>query len=478
MKLLILLFLPLFAGLLLQITGKYRFSGYLAPASALISLVVTLMVISGVPSGNVSVDWMQVPGVRFNLQLDEISKIMLLLTGLLYPFILFSGWGREQTNQSSLQALLLFSQSALTGVFLAGNAFLFYVCWELALLPVFFILLLWGGPGRRSITLKFFIYTLAGSLFLLFGIIYLYLQTPGLHSADFAAMAQLQLPEKTQQWLFWILFIGLAVKMPLFPFHTWQPPAYTTAPLQGTMVLAGIMSKMGIYGVFRLLFPILPQGVLFWQNTVIILGLTGVVYASVIAFRQNNLKTLIAFSSLAHISLMVAALFAANTYAVQGVLFQVVAHGITIVALFYLVMLTEEKAGTSELSGMGGLKISAPRLALLFMLVMLGGIALPLTSGFIGEFLMITGIFKVSVWFALAGGLTLVLGAVYMLYAYQRAFLGPLNPAPEHKGDIISRDQWWLIPLVILILVLGIWPQPVLNLVLTIPELLRPLPLP
>ncbi|HPT30402.1 MAG TPA: NADH-quinone oxidoreductase subunit M, partial [Prolixibacteraceae bacterium] len=373
MKLLILLFLPLFAGLLLQITRKYRFSGYLAPASALISLVVTLMVISGVPSGNVSVDWMQVPGVRFNLQLDEISKIMLLLTGLLYPFILFSGWGREQTNQSSLQALLLFSQSALTGVFLAGNAFLFYVCWELALLPVFFILLLWGGPGRRSITLKFFIYTLAGSLFLLFGIIYLYLQTPGLHSADFAAMAQLQLPEKTQQWLFWILFIGLAVKMPLFPFHTWQPPAYTTAPLQGTMVLAGIMSKMGIYGVFRLLFPILPQGVLFWQNTVIILGLTGVVYASVIAFRQNNLKTLIAFSSLAHISLMVAALFAANTYAVQGVLFQVVAHGITIVALFYLVMLTEEKAGTSELSGMGGLKISAPRLALLFMLVMLGG---------------------------------------------------------------------------------------------------------
>ena len=175
---------------------------------------------------------------------------------------------------------------------------------------------------------------------------------------------------------------------------------------------------------------------------------------------------------------MVAALFAANTYAVQGVLFQVVAHGITIVALFYLVMLTEEKAGTSELSGMGGLKISAPRLALLFMLVMLGGIALPLTSGFIGEFLMITGIFKVSVWFALAGGLTLVLGAVYMLYAYQRVFLGPLNPAPEHKGDIISRDQWWLIPLVILILVLGIWPQPVLNLVLTIPELLRPLPLP
>jgi NADH-quinone oxidoreductase subunit M len=302
-------------------------------------------------------------------------------------------------------------------------------------------------------------------VFLLFGIIYLYSLTPGLHTTDFSAFSQLNIPTNTQVWLFWVLFIAFAIKMPVFPFHTWQPSTYTMAPTQGVMILAGVMTKMGIYGALRFLFPIIPAGVLYWQNTVIILSLIGVVYASVIAFRQTNLKTLIAFSSMAHISLMVAAMFVLNYYALQGLLFQVLSHGVTIIALFYIVMLIEEKTGTLELPQMGGIKLLAPNMAILFLLVVLGSIALPLTAGFVGEFLIITGLFQQSIWFAAFGGITMVLGAIYMLYAYQRVMLGDKTAGFENIKDLKPVDYIVLIPLITIILVLGIYPQPVFNLV-------------
>ena len=221
---------------------------------------------------------------------------------------------------------------------------------------------------------------------------------------------------------------------------------------------------MGIYGAIRFLFPVVPLGVLYWQNTVIVLALIGLIYASVIAFRQTNLKKLIAFSSMAHISLMVAAMFAMNYYAWQGMLFQVISHGVTIVALFYLVMLIEEKTATSELSLMGGIKLKAPHLALLMLIVSLGSIALPLTAGFVGEFLMITGLFSQSFWFAFVGGIAMILSAVYMLYAYQRIMLGEANLRFEALTDIKTLDYFILIPLIIVILGLGVFPQPIFNL--------------
>jgi NADH-quinone oxidoreductase subunit M len=220
---------------------------------------------------------------------------------------------------------------------------------------------------------------------------------------------------------------------------------------------------MGIYGALRLVFPVVPKGVIYWQNTVIILCLIGVIYASVIAFRQTNLKKLIAFSSMAHISLMAAAMFVINYYAQQGLLFQVISHGVTIIALFYLVALIEERTGTLDLSRMGGMKLRAPNLAILLLLVMLGSIALPLTSGFIGEFLMITGLYQQSVWFAVIGGLTMILGATYMLYAYQRVMLGDLRTGFETIRDIRFPDYLFLIPLIIIILGLGVYPQPIFN---------------
>jgi len=463
MILLAILLIPILTGLFLLLFRKAEIVRSIALASSIVNLLLTLPLVFSPAATTFDLNWINYLGISFSLGFDGISLIMLLLTNLLFPFILLAGFGREQRNVHLLNFLILFAQSALVGVFLAQNAFLFYVFWELALIPVYFILLIWGGDGRKTITFKFFIYTLTGSLFLLFGIIYLYQLTPGTHTTDFAAFKQLNIPSGTQNWLFWILFIAFAIKMPIFPFHTWQPPTYNMASTQGVMILAGVMTKMGIYGALRFLFPIVPQGVLFWQNTVIILSLIGVVYASVIAFRKSNLKMLIAFSSMAHISLMVAAMFVLNAYALQGLLFQVISHGVTIVALFYLASLIREKTGTIELLQMGGIKLQAPNMALLFLIVVLGSIALPLTAGFVGEFLMIVGIFKQSAGFAAIGGLTMIFGAIYMLYAYQRAMLGDKKEVYAKLTDIRTLDYLILIPLIVVILGLGIYPQPIFD---------------
>ena len=463
MVLLTILLIPILTGLCLLPFRKAAVVRSVALASSFVNLLLTLFLAFSTSSFTFDLSWISYLGIHFSLGFDGISLIMILLTNFLFPFILLAGFGREQRNVHLLNFLILFTQSALLGVFLAQNAFLFYVFWELTLIPVYFILLIWGGDGRKSITFKFFIYTLTGSLFLLFGIIYLYQLTPGIHTTEFAALNQLHIPDSTQNWLFWILFIAFAIKMPVFPFHTWQPPTYNMASTQGVMILAAVMTKMGIYGALRFLFPIVPQGVIYWQNTVIVLSLIGVVYASIIAFRKSNLKMLIAFSSMAHISLMVAAMFVLNTYALQGLLFQAISHGVIIVALFYLANLIKEKTGTIELTQMGGIKLLAPNMALLFLIIVIGSIALPLTAGFVGEFLMIAGIFKQSVWFAAIGGLSMIFGAIYMLYAYQRAMLGDKKEIYAKLTDIRSLDYLILIPLILVILGLGIYPQPILD---------------
>ncbi len=465
MIVLIILLIPFITGLLLLLVRSAVAVKRAALASSIINFLLTFSLVFTVPVSGYSVNWINFLGINFALGYDGISLVMLLLTGLLFPFIIMAGMKRDQPQASLLYALILSTQAALIGVFLAQNAFLFYVFWELTLIPLYFILLLWGGEGRRNVTFKFFIYTLTGSLFLLFGIIFLYHLTPGMHTTDFSVFNHLAIPAGTQVWLFWVLFIAFAIKMPVFPFHTWQPSTYTMAPTQGVMILAGVMTKMGIYGALRFLFPVIPLGVVYWQNTVIILSLIGVIYASVIAFRQTNIKRLIAFSSMAHISLMVAAMFVLNYYALQGLLFQVLSHGVTIVALFYIVMLIEEKTATLELPQMGGIKLQAPNMAILFLMVVLGSVALPLTAGFVGEFLIITGLFHQSVWFAFSGGITMILGAIYMLYAYQRVMLGDKKPVLGNITDLTLHDYIILIPLIAIIFGLGIYPQPVFDLV-------------
>ena len=470
MILLIILLIPFLTGLSLLFLRKAGTARTVALISTIVNLLLTLSLLNADQSVTYSAQWINYLGIQFSLGYDGISTIMLLLTNLLFPFVVMAGFGRDQKNVPMLNCLILCAQSALIGVFLAQNAFLFYVFWELALIPVYFILLVWGGDDRKAITLKFFIYTLAGSLFLLFGIIYLYQLTPGTHTTDFSAFSQLQIPAGTQNWLFWILFIAFAIKMPIFPFHTWQPPTYKMASTQGVMILAGVMTKMGIYGALRFLFPVVPLGVLYWQNLVIIMSLIGVIYASVIAYKHTNLKTMIAYSSMAHISLMAAAMFVLNTYAYQGLIFQVLSHGVTIAALFYVACLVKEQTGTTEMPQLGGLKLNAPNMAILFLIILLGSIALPLTAGFVGEFLMITGLFQQSIWFALFGGLTMILGAIYMLYAYQRVMLGDKKLAFAKATDLRALDYWILIPLIVVILGLGIYPQPIFDILKPVAE--------
>ena len=470
MILLIILLIPFITGLFLFLLKNTAQIRYLALAASVINLLLTIPLVVSTSASTYAANWINFMGAQFTLGYDGISMIMLMLTNLLFPIILLSGFGREQKNVSLLNFLILAAQSALIGVFLAQNALVFYVFWELALIPVYFILLLWGGDDRKSITLKFFIYTLAGSLFLLFGIIYLYQLTPGTHTTDFVAFNQLHIPAETQIWLFWVLFIAFAIKMPVFPFHTWQPPTYKMASTQGVMILAGVMTKMGIYGALRFLFPVVPLGVLYWQNLVIVLSLIGVIYASIIAFRHQNLKTVIAYSSMAHISLMAAAMFVLNQYALQGLLFQVISHGVTIVALLYIACLVKEKTGTTEFPQLGGLKLNAPNMAILFLIIAMGSIALPLTAGFVGEFLIITGLFQQSIWFAAIGGLTMILGAIYMLYAYQRVMLGEKKAMHGKITDLIGLDYLILVPLITIILVLGIYPQPIFDLLKPVVE--------
>jgi NADH-quinone oxidoreductase subunit M len=463
MILLILLLIPFVSGLFILFIRKAATARIAALTSALVNLLLTFYLIFSGNTGGFIIEDINYLGLNFELNYDGISLLMLLLTNLLFPFIIFSGFCRNQKQIPVLNALILFTQSALIGVFLVQNAFLFYMFWELTLIPIYFILLLWGGENRNAITLKFFIYTVTGSLFLLFGIIYLYHLTPAPHTTDFAVLGQLNIDPSVQIWLFWILFIAFAIKMPVFPFHSWQPSTYTMASTQGVMILGGVMTKMGIYGALRFLFPIVPVGVEFWQHTIIVLSLIGVIYASIIAYRQTNLKKLLAFSSMAHISLMVAAMFAVNYYALQGLLFQVISHGVIIVALFYIAMVIKDKTRTVDLSQLGGLKLLAPKFAIVMLIAVLGSIALPLTAGFVGEFLIMTGLFNLSIWYAAIGGLAMILGAIYMLYAYQKVMLGEAKTYANAISDMSLNNYLILIPLLAIIIGLGVYPQPILN---------------
>lgn len=465
MELLALILLPFLAGTALVAFRPAAARG-IAMVSTLLSFVLVLWLWytwGGGLSMGISRDWVPAWGLRFTLGYGGISLLMLLLTGLLFPFIIGTGWKQPVGDAALVNALLLFTQSALFGVFLAQNAFLFYIFFELSLLPVFFLLMRWGGEHRRAITVRFFLYTLLGGLALLFSIAYLTLQTPLPHSADFSALAALDLPPDVQIWLFWTLFLAFAIKMPIFPFHSWQPETYVMAPTQGTMVLSAVMGKMGLYGIVVLVFAVVPEGAAHWHRWVIGLSLFGAFYAAVIAFRQEDFKRLVAYSSMSHFGLMCAALFTWSTYGISGTLYQALAHGVLMVCLFYIVGAMAQRAGISGFGAMGGLKARMPRMALLFMFVTANGIALPLTQSFVGEWLIYNGLWQLDPWAALGGVVLIVLGAIYMLYAYQRVMLGPDRGLEAADAD--GEEHFFLVPLIAVSLLLGVFPNVVLHLV-------------
>lgn len=463
----ILLFLPLFAALLLLLFKGGNVKN-IALFFALAELAVAGTMVAGFHADAtfqfvIDYPWITDFGIHFKAGVDGISLVMVILTTVLVPLIILSTFKHQYSNPSAFYALILFMQTGLLLVFTAMDAFLFYVGWEVALIPIYFICALWGGENRIKVTIKFFIYTFAGSLFMLLGIIYLYLQTPA-KTFDIQAFYNLNLDAYHQSWVFWAFFIAFAIKMPIFPFHTWQPDTYTTAPTAGTMMLSGIMLKMGIYGVIRWLIPIVPLGFERWERTAIILSIIGIVYASLIAFTRKDAKRLIAYSSIAHVGLIAAGIFAWNMQGVQGAVFQMLSHGINVVGLFFVIEIISSRINTRDIGLMGGIAKNAPFLAASFLIIIMGTVALPLTNGFIGEFLLMNGIYQYNIWLVAIAGLTIIFGAVYMLRLYKKIMQGETNALTASFTDASGSEKVVLITICALVIILGIYPQPILHL--------------
>ena len=395
------------------------------------------------------------------------------LTALAFPVIFISTQKNRYKNTSAFYGLMLLAQGGLMGVFVAMDALLFYFFWELALIPVYFLCSKWGGEKRIQATFKFFVYTFAGSLLMLIGIIYVYQHTGqrvfedgtiSAHSFAMTSFLNASLTPEAQNWLFWLFFIAFAIKMPVFPFHTWQPDTYDQSPTSVTMVLSGVMVKMGLFAVIRWLIPVFPAASLHFSNIVIILCIIGIIYASCIAIMQDNIKRLVAYSSIAHIGLMCAALFAMNELSVQGAIIQLFSHGINIIGMWVVVDSIERQTGVKNISQLGGIAHKAPALTIFLVIIALANIALPLTNAFVGEFLMFSGLWQANAWYALAAGISIILAAVYTLRMIQKVFYGEVTHIAEGVQDISFAEKAALLVIVVLIFVLGVMPQPVIEL--------------
>ena len=441
--------------------------------SSLVTLVVSLIGLTlSKDSGylHADVEWLPALGSRFAVGLDGMGQILCLLTALSFPIIFIATWRDQYRRAGNFFALMLLAQAGLMGVFLAMDALLFYFFWELALIPVYFLCSIWGGEKRIQATFKFFIYTFVGSLLMLVGIIWLYSHTPD-HSFSIKSFYALRskIGGQDQIWLFWLFFIAFGIKMPIWPLHTWQPDTYEQSPTATTMVLSGIMVKMGLFGIIRWLAPVLPVGTWAWGDTASMLCIIGMIYASLVAIQQDDLKRLVAYSSIAHIGLMCLAIFATNSAGMQGVMIQMFNHGINIIGMWIVVDLIERQFHTRKISELGGLAQKAPTLAILLVIVALANVALPLTNAFVGEFLLFSGVYtsavtQYNVVFTVVAGLSIILSAVYTLNMIQKVFFGNTNGLTEKAKDIRMNEAIVLVAVVVIIVIIGVYPKPVLEL--------------
>ncbi|MBS1734517.1 MAG: NADH-quinone oxidoreductase subunit M [Bacteroidetes bacterium] len=474
----LLIWLPLLGGILSFFAKKGQSAKSLALFVSLLVLAVSAA--SLFYTGDKFASWNAVNyyyrnniGSTFFVKLDGTGRILTFLTALAFPIILTATYRNNYKNPASFYGLMLLAQAGLMGVFCSMDALLFYFFWELALIPVYFLCSQWGGEKRIQVTFKFFVYTFVGSLLMLTGIIYVYLHTAGRvfedgtivsHSFSISAFQQVHLGVKEQGWLFWLFFVAFAVKMPVFPFHTWQPDAYDQSPTAVTMVLSGIMVKMGLFGVIRWLIPVFPQASIQYSHIVMILAVTGIIYASCLAIVQDNIKKLVAYSSIAHIGLMCAALFAMNPIGTQGVMLQMFNHGINIIGMWIVVDLLEQQTGVKEISKLSGVAHKAPVLTILLVIIALANIALPLTNAFTGEFMMFSGLYMFSGWYAAIAGIGIILAAVYTLNMIQKVFYGNSNSIVDSLKDISLNEKLILAVIVCIIFFVGVYPQPVIDL--------------
>ncbi|TAJ54293.1 MAG: NADH-quinone oxidoreductase subunit M [Chitinophagaceae bacterium] len=460
-----LILIPLITGLLAFFLKGTTAAKNWALLSSVITLAVAVAGIYFLPAKHLSYDaaWLPALGSRFSLVTDGMGKMLVLLTTVSFPVILIATAKNDYKQPASFYALLLLSQTGLLGVFLAADALVFYFFWELALIPVYFLCSFWGGEKRIAVTFKFFVYTFIGSLLMLAGILYLYFQSAD-QSFALQSFYHIKLTATQENVIFWLFFIAFAIKMPVFPFHTWQPDAYEQSPTAVTMIMSGIMVKMGIFALIRWLLPVFPHASQQFAHLIIIFSVIGMLYASLIAIRQDDIKRLIAYSSIAHIGLMCAAVFAHNATGMEGVMVQMFNHGINVIGLWIVADAIEQQLGTRKFTDLGGLAQKAPVLAILLAVMAFANIALPLTNAFIGEFLMFNGLFQYNVWIMAVAGISIILAAVYTLNMVQKVLYGNTTVVTENATEISGNVQWMLVVLAVMIIALGVYPQPLIDL--------------
>lgn len=467
----LLILIPLLSGILGFFIKNEKAAKAWALLASVLALAVSLLgltVFKGSTELVTNVEWQPLLGSRFHVALDGMGQLLCLLTAVAFPLIFVATYNSSYKDAGNFYAFMLLSQAGLMGVFLAMDALLFYFFWELALIPAYFLCSIWGGEKRIAVTFKFFIYTFLGSLLMLIAIIYLYFHTSDL-SFSIDSFYKIKLNASQQSWIFWAFFVAFAIKMPLFPFHTWQPDTYEQSPNATTMVLSGVMVKMGVFGVIRWLAPVVPDGFWSWGDSAAFLCMFGMVYASILAIQQDDMKRMIAYSSIAHIGLMCLAIFSTTQEGMQGVMIQMFNHGINIIGLWIVVEMIERQFKTRKLSELGGLAQKAPALTIFLVIIALANIALPLTNAFIGEFLMFTGVFtsnvsKFNYIYTAVSGLTIILSAVYTLNMIQKIFFGNTNSLTAGAKDIVLNEKLVLGILVVMIIVIGVYPKPLLEL--------------
>jgi NADH-quinone oxidoreductase subunit M len=407
--------------------------------------------------------WINNPKIYLAFQADGLALAMLLLTTALTPIIIFSSFGNTYANAKAFYSLILFMSFAMSGTFLASDGLLYYVFWELALIPIYFIALIWGNGDaeeRKKAVVKFFIYTLAGSLFMLVAFVYLNQKAGSFLISD---LTKLNLSSTEQFWIFMAFFLAYAIKIPLIPFHTWQAKVYQKAPTVGTMLLSGIMLKMGLYSVIRWQLPIAPLAAKEYMNVFIGLGIAGVIYGSIVALRQKDLKKLLAYSSMAHVGLIAAGAYTLTLDGLRGAVLQMIAHGFVVVGLFFVAEIIYRRYETRKIADMGGIRAQSPRFTSMFMILVLASVALPSTFNFVGEFTVLYSLSQVNIWFAVLGGTTIILGAYYMLKMFQHVMLGETNA--KIFADVTFNEGLSLVMIISVLFFFGLYPKPIMELI-------------
>lgn len=419
------------------------------------------------------VQWFPFVDITYYVGLDGLNLLLILLTTLLGPLVVLSSWNYIGKYHKGYYALLLILQTGVTGVFASFDLFLFYVFFELTLIPMYFIIGIWGGEERVYATVKFVLYTLVGSLLMLVAVLWLGWQVgiavnDGVFTTNWFKIVQFSIPGGAQTWLFLLFALAFMIKVPLFPFHTWLPDAHVQAPTGGSVILAGVLLKMGTYGLVRFCLPFFPEASLRFAWPIAILAVVGIIYGGLVAFAQKDAKKLVAYSSVAHLGFVVLGIFAFTTEAMQGAMIQMINHGLSTGALFLILGMMYERRHTRLMSDFGGLAKSVPILTFFMVFSAMASVGLPGLNGFVGEFLILIGSFKstvigapILIAIATAG---VIIAAVYLLIMLYKSFWGPLeNPANAEMADLNGREIGILVPLAALMLILGLYPTPFLE---------------